>query len=338
MYKEILRSMPIEFCKEQAMKALDITEEPVCQKCNSPVEFARHLKGTEFGNFRQYCSKACRLIGQKIECPDIVKLRYLIEIEQKFYYELEEEFNVSRSVICVWCKEHNIENKVKENQKKISPSKEVLEDLYINQRVPASTIAKKFGVSSPTVKKWLIEHNIPIWNHKITSRIETTILHKVNNMPKELYNGYLNEQNLGNVLIKLFPKNEIISQVTVPNTRYRSDYMVGNTIIEFDGWRHFTQVNTIMRDRKVKEIWESLDYRVINIPYFVQLDSIMIEKYFGIKTDYICKFPHGFIDKDALTPDNFCTIGIKRYFSILETLPKEIREQIINTTKNCIWE
>lgn len=171
---------------------------------------------------------------------------------------------------------------------------------------------------------------------------------------------YLTEESLG-VILRSIPGATVEGQWKLPNTRYRYDYKVTTPqsvfYVEFDGSYHFTCPNTVSRDvRKdglLQDCVTSMEYvleygedsneetdpgfydyvankhRVIRIPYFIQLDILMLEFYFpGISITAEYTYPHGFIDKKAKTPDNFCYTGILRYLDILDTIPAKVAEAI----------
>lgn len=152
-----------------------------------------------------------------------------------------------------------------------------------------------------------------------------------------MYTDYLTEEKLKNCLEILFPNSNILSQVKVPGTRYKSDYQVDNLIIEFDGFRHFSIAKTVKRDIEVNRIWKENGLNVIHIPYFIQLDSTMIKHYFNIGYDSSVEYPHGFISELAMKPDDFNTSGYKLYLRILNCIPEQIRKKIELTTKECYF-
>ncbi len=87
-------------------------------------------------------------------CPDVDKLRKLIKNRIKMS-EIGEEFGVSSSLICTWCKRNNIE----------VPTNEITLPIAIVEEyktTPAEEIAKKYNVSSPTVLKNLREYGVTI--------------------------------------------------------------------------------------------------------------------------------------------------------------------------------
>ena len=93
--------------------------------------------------------------------------------------------------------------------------------------------------------------------------------------------GYLTQQKLLEVFKNIF--NEIDTEVKVPNTRYRWDILIKdiNTIVEFDGYGHYCKSSTIMNDIRKDKIANNLKYKIVRIPYFVQLTTQTFQYYFN---------------------------------------------------------
>lgn len=156
---------------------------------------------------------------------------------------------------------------------------------------------------------------------------------------------YLTEDNLHWYLCNIFSGIEIVRDKTVPNSniKNRPDFRIDelNLIVEFDGHLHFTGSGMIFADAKKDEVYSSMGYDIIRIPYFVQLDDEMQAYYFGRYTDRkfdtSSKFyPHGFIDKNAVLPADFCSLGVKRFSGILFKLPNTIVADIRKSLDNKI--
>lgn len=60
---------------------------------------------------------------------------------------------------------------------------------------------------------------------------------------------------------------------------FRSEAL--KTIIEFDGLPHYTNPENIVKDAKNQALYEGLGYRVIRIPYFIQLSNDVVDRLFG---------------------------------------------------------
>jgi len=54
-------------------------------------------------------------------------------------------------------------------------------------------------------------------------------------------------------------------------------------IVEYDGDEHYRNSLQIKRDIEKDEAARKLDYEVIRVPYWIQIDSKMLYHYFGIK-------------------------------------------------------
>ena len=80
-----------------------------------------------------------------------------------------------------------------------------------------------------------------------------------------------------------------------------------------------------------------MGYRIVRIPYSVQLTSNVVNHYFGVDdVDMQIDFPHGFIaDKSEKLPAEFCSLGIARFVDELYEL-HFIQNEIICSLKNKI--
>lgn len=62
-----------------------------------------------------------------------------------------------------------------------------------------------------------------------------------------------------------------------------------------------------------------MGYRIVRIPYCVQLSHDTIEHLFGVGIDFEQVFPHGFIvDKNETLPADFCSLGYERFLRDIE--------------------
>lgn len=64
---------------------------------------------------------------------------------------------------------------------------------------------------------------------------------------------------------------------------YRSDSL--KIIIEFDGLPHYTNPQNIIKDKENTRIYEQNGYKVIRIPYFIQLTNKAVEELFGVEIE-----------------------------------------------------
>lgn len=63
---------------------------------------------------------------------------------------------------------------------------------------------------------------------------------------------------------------------------YRSDKL--KLVVEFDGTQHYEKPDIILRDLRNTESYRRLGYKVVRIPYFIQLTQEAVKTLFGVKT------------------------------------------------------
>ena len=147
---------------------------------------------------------------------------------------------------------------------------------------------------------------------------------------------HLTEESLGKSLKTIF-NAEFTRDRTVPNSGiasrpdFRNDDLM--LIVEFDGFRHFNCAKVIIADNKKDAIYQNMGYRIVRIPYFVQLDSVTIKHFFNIDVQWDLEFPHGFISDKALLPADFNALGILKYENIMLALPEYVRISIESSLK-----
>ena len=163
--------------------------------------------------------------------------------------------------------------------------------------------------------------------------------------------AYLTEGNL-----ELFIKSNITTDYTRDkklqgaNTSKRYDFILHNekVIIEFDGSHHYTSSRVILGDIEKDDVAANLGYSVVRIPYFVQLDKVMTQFFFGSIMNPNTKwfdfnsYKHGFIDPRALIPADYCELGQHKFMKNLQDYPKSCTDDIINsltqhTNKHCLF-
>lgn len=164
------------------------------------------------------------------------------------------------------------------------------------------------------------------------------------------------ESTLSEWMNYLFPNEGIIFDTIIPDEaqmnrgaeefhRYRPDVRIErlNLVVELDGINHFQSVKVIMSDRDKDEFLTSLGYKVIRIPFFIQLTTEIIEYYFGITNvkGSVCKC--GFYSRtnnpSTLNPNmpaNFSSLGYQKYLKIVENLPIKSRNEIENSIEAAI--
>ena len=93
---------------------------------------------------------------------------------------------------------------------------------------------------------------------------------------------------------------------------YKSDSL--KLIVEFDGLPHYTNPDSIEKDIKNQKIYEKNGYKVVRIPYFIQLSNDVVEKLFNVKIKeplFDAKIPSLGI-KGRNSPAYLCPAGIRK--------------------------
>ena len=139
----------------------------------------------------------------------------------------------------------------------------------------------------------------------------------------KLSNSYLNEEKLGQILEIIYPKEQIVHNKKIPNYKElcRPDYRLPELklIFEFDGSTHFCNPKRILMDEKNDLFYKSLGYKVIRIPYFIQMDSKFFKNILNLEVENLYEFPNGFIDDKATLPAEFCTLGVRKYVNLIKS-------------------
>lgn len=135
--------------------------------------------------------------------------------------------------------------------------------------------------------------------------------------------SWLNEEKLGKALQIVFPSETFIHDKVVPKSgiRKRPDYRCDNPklIVEFDGAQHYTSLKWCYADKEKDNAYANMGYKIVRVPYFVQLSHDTIEHLFGVNMEFEQVFPHGFIvDKNEVLPADFCSLGYERFLRDIE--------------------
>lgn len=134
---------------------------------------------------------------------------------------------------------------------------------------------------------------------------------------------YLDELSLGRFLREQLDP-ETLSSASVPGIvrRFRPDYRSERhkLTVEFDGDQHYRSAKHVIEDKARDRILTEAGYRVIRVPYFVQMTAPVIGQLFGsliISHDRFKDFPHGFIADTVVFPADFCELGVERFLADL---------------------
>ena len=154
------------------------------------------------------------------------------------------------------------------------------------------------------------------------------------------YDGYLTEKKLVLMLIDIYGIDNIVSRYKDKQDiykRYTYDIFIKSEciLVEFDGDQHYSNIDTIKRDMIKNTIIDNshLYSRIIRIPYFVQLTTEVFSHLFQKDNVIIDQdYPHGFIDKKAKLPSNYCSHGELKFLEDLEQF-SYIKEDILDSLK-----
>ena len=146
---------------------------------------------------------------------------------------------------------------------------------------------------------------------------------------------YLTESSLGVFLEKKLGGNWIHNKSYLG--RFKPDYRNESTmtIVEFDGYAHYTQASRILADKAKDQLYSGAGYKIVRIPYFIQLSSSTCKTMFNVDLDIEQVYPHGFIDEKCILPADFCELGVERFKSDINRFATEA-EEIINSLKTKI--
>ena len=109
---------------------------------------------------------------------------------------------------------------------------------------------------------------------------------------------------------------------------YRSDKL--KMIIEFDGLQHYTKPDIIEKDIRNTKLYESAGYKVVRIPYFIQLSRKAVKTLFKIDLgidlfdDKISSL--GIMGKN--TPAFLCPAGVERMAKEFKMFPEQYKTNI----------
>ena len=104
---------------------------------------------------------------------------------------------------------------------------------------------------------------------------------------------------------------------------YRSETL--KLIIEFDGLQHYTQPDKIKQDEKNTKLYKSFGYKVVRIPYFIQLTNECVKTLFNrdIEESLFEKNIPSIGIKGKNTPAYLCPAGVERMKTEFKKFPEQ---------------
>jgi hypothetical protein len=153
--------------------------------------------------------------------------------------------------------------------------------------------------------------------------------------------GYLTEAKLATAIKQIVGDLWTGGQVLLPGSRRRWDMAFRQNgslvLVEYDGDEHYRDALKIKADREKDQLAQQNRMRVVRIPYWVQLDNVTAQHYFGLSAEVQQNFRHGFITT-KLFPASFCELGIERFRHDLDALPFQVRNSVIDSLRERIME
>ena len=109
---------------------------------------------------------------------------------------------------------------------------------------------------------------------------------------------------------------------------YRSESL--KLIVEFDGLPHYTNPDNILRDEKNTKIYEEAGYKVVRLPYFIQLTNTVVKQLFGISVEkplFDENIPSIGLNWRN-TPAYLCYKGVERMAKEFKNFPEQYKVNI----------
>ena len=105
---------------------------------------------------------------------------------------------------------------------------------------------------------------------------------------------------------------------------YRSESL--KLIVEFDGLPHYQNPDIILKDKVNTEKYQNMGYRVVRIPYFIQLTNKAVKQLFNVEVP-VRLFPEtepSLNIEGRCTPAYLCPLGIERMAKELLKFPEQL--------------
>lgn len=168
--------------------------------------------------------------------------------------------------------------------------------------------------------------------------------------------GY-NEHQIGRLLDMIYPGCEVSIMKSIPTeylearnavdscSMYIVDVLLeSESIVVFvDTAEYYRDAQRIMyRERQQKRLSDA-GYKVVRIPFFVQLNRETVQHFFGklISDKYDCDFMSGFYELDdynsgpnPYTPANMCSMGWNNFLADVMSLPKKTYNEVMKSLKH----
>ena len=144
----------------------------------------------------------------------------------------------------------------------------------------------------------------------------------------------------------MIPKDIVHRRVpNYPLKRFRPDARCEelNLIVEFDGTAHYQDQSVVLSDVE-KDAWlTGLGYKVVRIPYWIQLSNTMIAHLFGVVMDAeMCTLTSSFYDTSihdkglSICIGSMSEAGRHRFLDQVTSYPTEIQNIVFADIMHCV--
>ena len=109
---------------------------------------------------------------------------------------------------------------------------------------------------------------------------------------------------------------------------YRSERL--KIIIEFDGLQHYTKPDIIEKDIRTTELYKNFGYKVVRIPYFIQLTNNAVKTLFDkdISEELFDETISSLGIEGQNTPAYLCPAGLKRMAEEFRKFPEQYKTNL----------
>lgn len=121
------------------------------------------------------------------------------------------------------------------------------------------------------------------------------------------------------------PIGGYVKELSRKRPDYRSESL--KLIVEFDGLPHYTSPSQIRLDFDRVALYEKYGYKVVRIPYFIQLTKSAVKTLFNVDIDFElfdCSIPSLTVSSKC-TPAYLCFDGIKRMALEFKKFPDQYK-------------
>ena len=148
----------------------------------------------------------------------------------------------------------------------------------------------------------------------------------------------LHRTGLEDYLKIIFPKindwihDKALGEVNGTVYRSRPDYRSEELklIIEFDGLQHYTKPDIIEKDFRLTEVYKNIGYKIVRIPYFIQLTNKAVKTLFDVEVaEELFDEKISSLGINGLnTPAYLCPAGVKRMAEEFKNFPEQYKTNI----------